>query len=97
MITYVFSEPLGGYVDVYTRESKYVLYDNSAFALEFAAFPRPLLGVYRQENGRISFDFLANGLSADASGDLKGDLLEVCYSEQMLQTDFANAVYRRSQ
>jgi hypothetical protein len=30
-------------------------------------------------------------------GTLKGDLLEVRYSEMMQHSDFENAVYRRSQ
>jgi len=94
--TYVFSEPLGYPVSGYTRASKYVLYDSGAFALEYAGFERPYAGAYRLENGRISFDFNANG-SSDASGDLTGDLLEVRYSDLMQHSDFENAVYRRSQ
>ena len=94
--TYVFSGPLSYQVSGFTTASKYVLYDNGAFALQYASFSNPYPGVYRQENGGISFDFGANG-SSDASGVLNGDLLEVRYSEQMQHSDFENAVYRRSQ
>ena len=96
--TYVFSAPLSYPVRGYTTASRYVLYDNGAFTFEYAPYTTttPSLGVYQQENGRLSFDFGPNGRS-DASGDLKGDLLEVRYTRQMEEADFENAVYRRSQ
>ena len=94
--TYLFSGPLSHPVSGYTTASKYVLYDNGAFSLEYEEFATPYLGTYRQENGLIDFDFIAGG-SSDASGALNGDLLEVRYSDRMLHSDFENAVYRRSQ
>jgi hypothetical protein len=94
--TYVFSGPLSYQVSPFTTASKYVLYDNGAFALQYESSSNPLLGVYRQDNGGISFDFGANN-SSDASGTLIGDLLEIRYSERMQHSDFENAVYRRSQ
>ena len=73
---------------------------NTCFTTTVFAFEYPSLSahscMYRQENGRIHFDFVANGLS-DASGALNGDLLEVRYSDRMEHSDFENAVYRRSQ
>ena len=69
-----------------------MLYDNGAFSFEYPSQLVPYSGTYRQENGLIRFDFVANG-SSDASGTLNGDLLEVRYNERMVHSDFENAVY----
>jgi hypothetical protein len=94
--TYLFSGPLSYQVRDYTTGSKYVLYDNGAFSLQYASLAASYPGTYRQENGRISFDFNADG-SWDGSGALNADLLEVRYTETMEHSDFENALYRRSQ
>ena len=86
-------EPVATYVSLTTR-SQYLLYDNGVFGLRYDAFPHVYLGTYRQDNATITFLFDGQGI---ATGTLRGDLLEVRYSEMMLHSDFENAVYRRSQ
>ena len=93
--TYLFSGPLSNLVSGYTAISRYVLYENGAFSLHYAPSDAPFPGTYRQEDGRIHFDFGADG-SWDASGALNGDLLEVRYTPRMQHSDFDDAVYRRS-
>ena len=90
--TYVFSGPLDYRVSHFTETSKYVLYDNGAFQLQYLI--GTLTGAYERENDRISFRFAAGG---DAKGTLKSDVLEVRYSERMQHSDFENAAYKRSQ
>jgi hypothetical protein len=95
MTIYVYSGPLSHPVRGFTTTSKFVLYDNGAFYLEYAGISHRYHGVYQQENNRISFDLNADG-RPDASGDRHGELLEVRYSESMHHADFEDAVYRRS-
>lgn len=92
---FVYIGPLGYPVRHFTTGSQYVLYDNGAFALQYP-FIAPYTGVYREENGRIAFEFSPGG-QENAVGSLDGDLLEVRYSERMQHADFEDAVYKRSQ
>jgi hypothetical protein len=92
--TYVFSGPLDYPYRGPTSGSQYLLYDNGVFALRYDAFAHVYLGTYRQDYDTIGFRF---GGQSTATGTLKGDLLEVRYSEMMQHSDFENAVYRRSQ
>ena len=99
LATYVFSGPLEYAVRGFTTGSQYMLYDNGVFGLRYDAFSHLYLGTYRQENATITFRF-DGGWTGDrgiAAGTLKGDLLEVRYSDIMQHSDFENAVYRRSQ
>jgi hypothetical protein len=90
--TYVFSGQLDYPVSHFTETSKYVLYDNGAFQLQY--LNGQLTGAYERENDRISFRFAGGG---DANGTLNSGALEVRYSERMQHSDFENAVYKRSQ
>ena len=88
----------------FTLTSSYVLYDNSAFALRYEGLAEgTFTGSYRQEDGRIIFDFGADGQGCrqggqpEAVGTPKSDLLEVRYCEIMQHSDFEDAVHRRSQ
>jgi hypothetical protein len=92
--TYVFSGPLDYAIRGFTTGSQYLLYDNGVFGLRYDAFAHVYLGRYRQDNATITFLFDGAGI---ATGTLKGDLLEVRYSDIMEHSDFENAVYRRSQ
>ncbi len=92
--TYVFSGPLDYPFSGPTSGSQYLLYDNGVFGLRYDAFAHVYLGTYRQDSDTILFRF---GEQSTATGTLKGDLLEVRYSDMMQQADFENAVYRRSQ
>jgi hypothetical protein len=96
--TYVFSSPLDYNVRGFTTGSQYLLYDNGVFGLRYDAFAHVYLGTYQQESATITFRFDGawtwdRGI---AMGILKGDLLEVRYSDIMEHSDFENAVYRRS-
>ena len=91
--TYEFSRQLEYPVSHFTLTSKYVLYENGAFALQYASPAGELPGAYLFENGRLSFRFAGGG---DASGTLSGDVLEIRYSERMQHSDFENAAYKRS-
>ena len=94
---YLFSGTLPPYpVRHYTEASKYVLYDNGAFSLQYASLGGEYVGTYRQEIGLISFRFVADDRWF-ATGTLNGDSLEVRYNAIMDLSDFENAVYRRSQ
>jgi hypothetical protein len=94
---YLFSATLPPYpVRPYTTASKYVLYDNGAFSLRYASPGGEYVGTYRQENGLISFRFVADDRWF-ATGTLNGDSLEVRYNAVMDLSDFESAVYRRSQ
>lgn len=95
--TYVFSGPLGYAVSGFTPGSRYLLYGNGVFGLRYGGFV--YLGTYQEDNGTITFLFDGYWTwdQGIARGALKGDLLEVRYSEIMQHSDFENAVYRRSQ
>jgi hypothetical protein len=93
--TYVFGGALDYPIGGLTTGSQYILYDNGVFGLRYDAFAHVYLGTYRQDDDTISFRFSPGDL-VNATGSLKGDLLEVRYSEMMQQSDFENAVYRRS-
>jgi hypothetical protein len=97
--TYVFSGPLDYAIRGFTTGSQYLLYDNGVFGLRYDAFAHVYLGTYRQDNATITFRFDGRWTwdQGNATGTLKGDLLEVRYSEIMEHSDFENAVYRRSQ
>jgi len=102
--TYHFSAPIDRAVSSYTTASTYMLYNNGAFSLRYEAFPGvAYTGSYRQEDGRILFDFGADGRGSalggpDALGTLNGDLLEVRYSFEMrVGADFEDAVYQRTE
>jgi hypothetical protein len=96
--TYVFSAPLDYAVSGFTPGSQYLLYDNGVFGLRYDAFSHVYLGIYQQDNAAITFRFHpSTGNRVDATGTLKGDLMEVRYSEIMQHSDFENAVYRRVQ
>jgi hypothetical protein len=85
-------------VSDYTKKSRFVLYDNGAFVLQYPTlggdgYP----GKYQDANGVIMFMCEFNGRSVgdpwDATGTLKGDSLTVQYDEGMKHIDFEDAVY----
>ena len=97
--TYVFHGALDYPIRGFTTESQYLLYDNGVFGLRYDAFPHIYFGTYRQDDDTIMFRFDGGWTwdGKDATGTLKGDLLEVRYSDIMQHSDFENAVYRRLQ
>jgi len=94
--TYNFSDVLGNYrVSGFTAGSSFVLYETGGFYLQYEAFAHRYRGRYEQDDGQITFYFSERSNTADAIGTLKGNLLEVRYSEIMQHSDFENAVYHR--
>jgi hypothetical protein len=99
--TFIFDGELSYRVRDFTRNSRFVLYDNGAFVLQYP--PSSLgdgafRGQYQVANGIIMFLFEFQGRSAgtpfdDATGTLKGDSLTVQYPWSMRMADFEDAVY----
>ena len=101
--TYHFSASLDYPVRGFTSTSSYVLYDNGAFSLRYESLgDGTYAGSYRQDDGRIIFDFGADRIGSqgdqpEAIATINGDLLLVQYSDMMQHSDFENAVYRRAE
>ena len=87
--TYSFSEPLEYRVSGFTVRSAFVLNETGGFYLAYEAFAHRYQGRYERDDGQISFYFSEQSrAAADAIGTLKGNLLEVRYSEMMQQFRF---------
>jgi hypothetical protein len=91
--TYVFSAPLSYPVGYFTVGSRYVVYENGAFVFSYDNLSVSYVGSYTRENEHLSLGFGSKG----AVATLVGDLLEVRYDDLLQQSDFENAVYKRSQ
>ena len=90
---YAFDHQLSYPVRPYTLQSRYVLYEDGAFEFQYAdAFA--YTGKYWESNATIGFHFGGGG---DAIGSMSGESLAVQYSDLMQQSDFENAVYRRTE
>lgn len=98
---YLFARELSYPVREYTRGSRYVLYDDGTFALQYlqSQGSSEYRGTYKDANGLITFGW--EGWSAagpwGATGSLNDDSLTVRYNLIMELTDFENAVYLRTQ
>ena len=88
--TFIFDRELSDPVRDYTKVSRFVLYDNGAFVLQYVSLPAEYRGGYSQVNGVIAFDF---GGPWRATGTVKGDSLTVQYNLSMAFADFEEAVY----
>ena len=92
---------LSWWLDVmdFTRNSRFVLYDNGAFVLQYLGEGAyGYRGQFQDANGVLMFLFEGEGRSVgdawdDATGTLKGDSLKVQYDEIMQHADFEDAVY----
>jgi hypothetical protein len=97
--TFIFDSELSYPVRDFTRGSRFVLYDNGAFGLQYPGIEYVYRGGYRDANGVLVFLFdSSTGRSVDepwndATGTLKGNLLTVQYDEIMQHSDFEDAVY----
>lgn len=99
--TFIFDGEVSHGVSDFTKQSRFVLYDNGAFLLQYppsrygdGGFP----GQYKDADGVIMFLFEFQGRSVgtpfdDATATLRGDSLTVQYKESMQHSDFENAVY----
>lgn len=92
---FVYDHALWDHPQSYTMLSRFVLYDNHAFALQFGSPSGAYLGGYTETAGVIIFDW--EGWSSagpwGATGILKGDTLTVQYNLVMQLTDFEDAAY----
>jgi len=91
------SQPARVYIGT---SSRYVLYDDGTFALQYSTARNPLFeyrGTYSEADGHIDFSW--EGWSAagpwGASGTLTEDSLSVTYNLIMQLTDFEDEVYAR--
>jgi hypothetical protein len=96
--TFVFDRELSYRVSNYTRDSRFVLYDNGAFELQYVGLGRGYRGGYTEANDVIVFEW--EGWSAagpwGATGTVKGDSMTVQYNLIMQLTDFEDAGYVRA-
>jgi hypothetical protein len=93
---FVFDRALSNRVSAYTETSRFVLYDNGAFVLQYPNLGEGgYRGGYTGANGVIAFEW--EGWSAagawGATGALNGDRLRVQYNLIMQMTDFEDADY----
>ncbi len=92
-MTYVFSAPVSYPVGNFTVGSRYVVYENGAFVFSYDTLSVSYVGSYTRENEHLLLWFGSKG----AVATLVGDLFEVRYDDLLQQSDFENAVYKRSQ
>ena len=96
--TFVFDRELSYRVNDYTKKSRFILYDNGAFVLQFPSVGEGgYRGGYEGADGVIAFQWEGWNVVGPwgATGTLKGDSLTVRYNDVMLWTDFEDAVYVR--
>ena len=97
--TFVFDRELSCRVSDYTTKSRFVLYDNGAFVLQYPSLgERGYRGGYEDANGGIAFQWEGWSIAGPwgATGTLKNDSLTVHYNQIMQLTDFEDAVYVRT-
>jgi hypothetical protein len=88
-----------GDVSDYTKQSRFVLYDNGACALLYPSLSGAVLGGrYERAGDVLSIIFEFQGRTADepwddAIGRLRGDLLTIEFDLIMQHSDFENAAY----
>jgi hypothetical protein len=90
--TFTFDRPLSHPVQTYTRNSRFILYDNGAFVLKYESLGLEYRGGYSETDGEISFGWEGDGRWG-ASATLTGDTLTVQYNLMMTMSDFDDAVY----
>ena len=94
--TFVFDRELSYRVRDYTKNSRFVLYDNGAFVLQYPTLGEGgYRGGYEDAHGVITFEWEGWSTAGPwgATGTLKGDSLTVQYNETMQHTDFEAALY----
>ena len=96
--TFVFDRQLSYPVSNYTRESRFVLYDNGAFVLQYGGLVGDYRGGYTEANGVIAFEWEDSSVAGPwgATGTIRGDTLTVQYNLIMQLSDFEDAVYART-
>lgn len=87
-------------VRVYTTRSRYLLYDNGTFGLQYADNGGlEYRGWYTNADSVISFKWEGWSVAGPwgATGTLKGDTLTLAYNAIMMLSDFEDAIYLRKQ
>jgi hypothetical protein len=82
----------------YTTSSRYILYDNGKFALQYGAYSGlEYRGSYTKVDSLITFNWEGWSTAGPwgATGRLKGDTLTVAFNIIMELSDFEDAVYLR--
>ena len=95
--TFDFDRQLSYAVSNYTRNSRFVLYDNGAFVLYYQSLGLAYRGGYTEANGVVTFAWegWSSAGSWGATGRIRADTLTVQYNVIMQLTDFEDAVYAR--
>jgi hypothetical protein len=93
--TFTFERELSYHVRDYTKQSRFVLYDDGAFVLQYVGLSIEYRGGYTSTNGVIDFKWEGSSSAGSwgATGTLAGDSLTVQYNQIMELSDFENAVY----
>jgi hypothetical protein len=94
--TFLFARELSYPVSDYTKKSRFILYDNGAFVLQYPSLGGGgYRGGYKDASGVIIFDWEGWSVAGpwSATGILSGDSLTVKFNDIMLWTDFEDAVY----
>lgn len=94
--TFTFEPQLSPPVGDYTQKSRFVLYDNGAFVLQYPS--AEYRGRYTEANSVVTFHWEGWSVAGPwgATGELHGDALSVRYNLIMQLTDFEDAVYVRA-
>jgi hypothetical protein len=93
--TFAFDHELTYPVSDYTKQSRFVLYDNGAFALQYGGAIGQYRGGYTASNGVITFQWEGSSSAGPwgATGTLRDGSLTVQYNLIMGLSDFEDAVY----
>jgi hypothetical protein len=94
--TFVFDHALANSVSDYTIHSRFVLYDNGAFVLQFPTVAGDgYRGGYTEVNGAITLEWEGWSVTGPwgATGTLNANSLTVQYNPIMQATDFEDAAY----
>jgi hypothetical protein len=98
---FTFDHELSYRVMDYTKNSRFVLYDNGAFVLQYAICNcgGEYRGRYTEANGVITFEWEGWSVAGPwgATGTLQGATLTVQYNLIMGLSDFEDAAYLRTQ
>lgn len=87
-------------VRTFTVGSRFVLYDDGSFALQYSnTSTNEYRGRYKEVDGNITFEWegWSTGGPWGANGSLAANSLTVRYNVIMQMSDFEDAVYRRTE
>jgi hypothetical protein len=94
--TFVFDHAQANRVRDYTTQSRFVLYDDGAFVLQFPTIAGDgYRGGYTEANGAVTFEWEGWNIAGPwgATGTLNGNSMTVQYDLIMQLSDFEDAVY----